>query len=81
MGGLVDQLVSWLVGWSVGEMRDGGSSTSSPVCAHAEATDLTHVNILAELYMEAGRFTETHTLIQRTAEALAAAQVQSKWIT
>lgn len=31
--------------------------------AHKAASDLTHVNILAELLLTAGRYTEAHTLI------------------
>lgn len=34
------------------------------------ATDLTHVNILAELHMEAGRFAEALTAIQATGKGL-----------
>ena len=33
--------------------------------AHPAGTDLTHVNILAELYMEAGRYGDTLGLIAR----------------
>lgn len=35
------------------------------VAQHGGSTDLTHVNILAELYMEAGRHGDTLALIQR----------------
>ena len=40
---------------------------------HALSTDLTHINILAELYMEAGRHSETLVLIQRSEGDLCAA--------
>ncbi len=34
----------------------------------AESADLTHVNMLAELYMGAGRYQETHELVRAQAE-------------
>ena len=43
---------------------------STPPHLHTGATDLTHVNILAELYMEAGRFEQTHTLIEKAERML-----------
>jgi len=39
------------------------------VCA-AENFDMTDVNILAELYMQLGNFTETHALITRARQAI-----------
>ena len=36
----------------------------------AGGTDLTHVNILAELYMETGLFEQTHSLIERAERML-----------
>ncbi|GAX74553.1 hypothetical protein CEUSTIGMA_g2003.t1 [Chlamydomonas eustigma] len=37
---------------------------------YPDSTDLTHINILAELYMEAGHFGQTYTLIQRAEQLL-----------
>jgi hypothetical protein len=33
-----------------------------------DSADLTHVNMLAELYMGTGAFAQTHALIERAAE-------------
>lgn len=38
--------------------------------ANAESTDFTHVNILAELFMDAGLFEKTYMLIDRAESVL-----------
>jgi hypothetical protein len=65
---LPDQAVKMLarLHHRLGQPGKAMETLEAHMAQHALSTDLTHINILAELYMEAGRYAETVALIQRS---------------
>lgn len=54
----------------------GYSGDAVCTCCTLDAIHMTHINILAELYMHTGAFEATHALVMRTSEALRNAMVE-----